>query len=329
VRRRAFFAFLGGAAATWPLAVRAQQPVQQSGIHLVGFLSGTTREGFEPNAAALRKGLKEVGFAEGHNLAIEYRFADDHYDRLSALAADLIEHRVALIAADPRGVYAAQKVTKTVPIVFMSGADPVKNGLVASLNRPGGNLTGVTVLASDLNAKRFGLFHDLVPQAAVIGVLSDATNPRGEFAVQEVRAAAHGIGVAVQVVPAGTQSELEAAFATFAGAGVGAVFVINGFYLFSVSDRVNELANRYRMPLTGENRKYVDSGALMSYGPDLADAYRQTGVYAGRILNGEKPADLPVMQPAKFELLINLKTAKTLGLTIPEHVLLLADEVIE
>ena len=323
--RRGFITLIGGAAVTWPLGAHAQQPR----IHLAGFLSGTTREGFEPNAAALREGLKEVGFIEGRNLEIEYRFADDHYDHLPALAADLIEHRVALIAADPRGVYAAQKATKTVPIVFMSGADPVKNGLVASLNRPGGNLTGVTVLANELNAKRFGLFHDLVPQATVIGVLSDATNPRGEFAVQEVRAAAHGIGVAVQVVPAGTQSELEAAFATFAGAGVGAVFVINGFYLFSVSDRVNELANRYRMPLTGENRKYVDGGALMSYGPDLADAYRQTGVYAGRVLKGEEPADLPVMQPAKFELLINLKTAKTLGLTIPQHVLLLADQVIE
>ena len=327
MNRRAFIALLGGGAATWPLTTHAQQPP----MRVVGFITAATRDDSAPYTAAFRDGLQEVGFVEGRNVAIEYRFADDHYDRLPALAADLIAHRVAVIAADPRGSLAVKALTQTIPIVFMSGADPVRLGLVVSLNRPGGNLTGVTILASELNAKRFGLFHDLVPQAAPIGVLQDSTSPSPvrEFILAEVQAAAQKLGVAVRVIPAGTEGEIAAAFETFAREGVSAVFATSSFFFFSRSDLLGELAISHRMALCGELRNNVDSGALMSYGPNVADAYHLVGVYTGRILNGEKPADLPVQQPTKFELAINLKTAKALGLTIPQPVVLLADEVIE
>jgi putative ABC transport system substrate-binding protein len=323
--RREFVALLGGAAVACPVASQAQQPT----MPVVGFLSGATREGFEPYTAAFRRGLQEAGFVEGRNLAIEYRFAADQYDRLSALADNLIQHRVAVIAADPRGVYAAQARTTTIPIVFMSGSDPVTNRLVASLDRPGGNLTGVSIQASELTRKRFGLFHDLVPHAAVIGVLSDSTNPRAEFALQEVQAAARNIGVAIWVISVGTEAEVEAAFATFARERVGAVFVNIGFFLFRLSERLDELAIRHRMSLSGELRRFADGGALMSYGPSLDEAWRQVGIYVGRILKGDKPTDLPVMLPTKFEFVINLRTAKALGIEIPTPIILLADEVIE
>ena len=213
IGRRELISALGGAVVAWPLTASAQQR-----IPVVGFLGGGSPAAWSDFVAAFRQGLQETSFVEGQNVAIEYRFAEDHYDRLAALAADLVEHHVAVIAADPRGVYAAHGVTKTVPIVFMTGSDPVRNGLVASLNRPGGNLTGVTILASDLNAKRFGLFHDLVPQAAMIGVLSDATNPRGTFAEQEVQTAANSVGVTIRMISADTEREVDAAFATFARA---------------------------------------------------------------------------------------------------------------
>ncbi len=325
MRRREFITVLGGAAATWPLAARAQQPA----MPVIGFLSGTSRKGSEAYLGAVRDGLRETGFAEGRNLTIEGRFADDRYDRLPALAGELIERRVALIAADPRGVHSAQALTKTIPIVFMTGADPVRNGMVTRLDRPGGNLTGVTLLASDLNAKRFGLFHDLVPPAAPIGVLSDATNPSKAFILQDVQAAARSLGVAINIIEAGTESEIDAAFPAFAHEGAGSVFVNNGFLFFSLRARLIELAIRYRMPLSGEAREFAKDGALTSYGPVITDAYRQVGLYAGRILKGEKPGDLPVQLPTKFEFLINLKTAKALGLTVSNHMQLLADEVIE
>jgi putative ABC transport system substrate-binding protein len=324
MKRREFITLLGGAAA-WPMPARAQQ----AAMPVIGFLTATSRDGYALSLAAFRQGLQETGFVEGKNVAIEYRFAEDRYDRLPTLAADLIQRHVTVIYADPRGVYAAKALTTTIPIVFLSGADPVRNGLVASLDRPGGNLTGVTILAADLTAKRFGLFHDLVPKAAVIGVLSDTTNARAEFAVQEVQVAARSIGVPIRVIGAGTESEIEAAFATFAQEGVAAVFANNGFFFFSLADRLAALAASHRMPLSGELRKFVEVGGLMSYGPDDKDALRQVGRYAGRILKGEKPSDLPVMQPTKFELVINLKTAKTLDLTVPPSLLAIADEVIE
>jgi putative ABC transport system substrate-binding protein len=322
MRRRDFVTLLGGTVAAWPLAARAQQPA----MPVVGFLTGYTRDVIAAHVGAFRQGLQEIGFVEGRNVGFEYRFADNRLDRLPALAADLIQHRVAIIAADPRGVYAAKALTATIPIVFMSGGDPVRNGLVASLDRPGGNLTGVTILESDLTAKRFGLFHELVPQATVIGVLSDA---RSEFAVQEVQAAARSLGVPIRLIEVGTESEIEAAFATFAQEGVPAVFANNGFLFFSLADRLAALAARHRMPLSGQLRKFVEVGGLMSYGPNDIDAFRQVGRYAGRILKGEKPADLPVMQPTKFEFLINLKTAKAIGLTVPPAILAITDEVIE
>jgi len=325
IGRRHFISALGGAAATWPLAARAQQPA----MPVIGFLSAGSAAAWAPLVAAFRQGLHETGFVAGHNVAIEYRFAEDQYDRLSELAADLIQRRVAVIAVSPRASDAAKALTATIPIVFMSGDDPVRHGFVASLNRPGGNLTGVTILASDLTAKRLGLLHEAAPQAGVIGVLWDTTNPRAEFAVQEAEVAARNIGVSIRVIGAGTESETEAAFATFAQEGVGAVFVVNGFFLFGLRERLAALAARHRMPLSGELHEFVEVGGLMSYGPSLADAFRQVGRYTGRILKGEKPADLPVLQPTKFELAINLKTAKALGLTIPQSLLAIADEVIE
>jgi putative tryptophan/tyrosine transport system substrate-binding protein len=301
MRRREFIRLLGGAAA-WPLAAEAQQPA----MPVVGYVTGACREDAEAYMAALRQGLREIGFVEGRSLAIEARFADDHYDRLPALAADLIERRVTVMATDPRASYAAQALTKTIPIVFMSGADPVRNGLVTRLDRPGGNLTGVSLLATDLNAKRFGLFRDLVPQATLIR-----------------------LRVPIKLISAGTEGEIEAAFATFAREGASAVFFINGFFFFSLRARLNALALRYRMPSTGESREFVEEGGLMSYGPSIPDAYRKVGIYVGRILKGEKPGDLPVQLPTKFEFLINLKTAKAIGLTVPQDILTVADEVIE
>jgi putative tryptophan/tyrosine transport system substrate-binding protein len=325
MRRREFITLLGGAATAWPLAARAQQPA----VPVVGYITGASREGAEPYLGAVRQGLREAGFVGGRNVTIEGRFADDHYERLPALATELIERGVAVIAADPRGSNAARAATKSIPIVFMAGGDPVKNGLVTRLDRPGGNLTGVTILANDLNAKRFGLFRDLVPQVTLIGVLSDATNPGTAAAIQQVEEAASRLGVPIKVISAGNEGEIDAAFATFAREGTSAVFFINGFLFFSLRARLNALALRYRMPSTGEAREFVDDGGLMSYGPSLTNAYRQVGIYTGRILKGEKPADLPVMQPTKFEFVLNLKTAKALGLTVPPNLLATADEVIE
>jgi putative tryptophan/tyrosine transport system substrate-binding protein len=326
MRRREFIRLLGGAAA-WPLAAEAQQPA----MPVVGYVTGACREDAEAYMAALRQGLREIGFVEGRSLAIEARFADDHYDRLPALAADLIERRVTVMATDPRASYAAQALTKTIPIVFMSGADPVRNGLVTRLDRPGGNLTGVSLLATDLNAKRFGLFRDLVPQATLIGVLWDTTGPPATAAgnIQQVEEAASRLRVSIKLISAGTEGEIEAAFATFAREGASAVFFINGFFFFSLRARLNALALRYRMPSTGESREFVEEGGLMSYGPSIPDAYRKVGIYVGRILKGEKPGDLPVQLPTKFEFLINLKTAKAIGLTVPQDILTVADEVIE
>jgi putative ABC transport system substrate-binding protein len=322
MRRREFITLVGGVA-VWPVAARAQT------IPVIGFFFAGSPTGWASYAAAFRKGLQDTGFVEGQNLAVEYRWAEDQYDRLPAIAADLIQRRVAVIAAGPRAVNAAKALTATIPIVFFSGSDPVRLGLVASLNRPGGNLTGVTILAGDVTAKRFGLLHDLVPHATVIGVLWDSTSIDGGFAVREVEAAARSLGVSIRVIGAGTESEIEASFATFALERVDAVFVVNGFLFYSLRDRIAALAAQHRMPSSGELRGFVEAGGLTSYGPSDADAMQQVGRYTGRILKGEKPADLPVMQPTKFEFVLNLKTAKALGLTVSNQMQLLADEVIE
>ena len=293
LRRREFIAGVGGAAA-WPLVAHAQQAMP-----VVGYITGASRDGSECSLGAFRQGLRESGFVEGRNLAIEARYADDRYERLPALAADLIGRRVAVIFADPRGVTAAKALTTTIPIVFVRGGDPVAAGLVPRLDRPGGNLTGMTLLALELNAKRFGLFHDLVPHVALMGVLSDSTAPREGPILQEVEAAARNLGVPIKVISAGNENEIEAAFATFAREGAGAVFFNNGFLFFSLRARLNELALRYGMPSSGEAREFVNDGGLMSYGPSITDAFRKAGVYVGRILKGEKPGDLPVQLPTK------------------------------
>jgi putative ABC transport system substrate-binding protein len=256
-------------------------------------------------------------------------YADDQYDRLPALAADLIARRVSVIAAGPRAVEAAKALTMTIPIVFLSGSDPVRIGFVASLNRPGGNLTGVTLLAGDVNAKRFGLFHDLVPQASTIAVIWDPAAPRPGGPLPEVRAAAASLGVPIEEVGVSTDEEIDAAFAGFARRGIGAVFCTNSFFLFGRRGRMAALAIKYRLALSGELRGFTEAGALTSYGPNDVEAFRDVGRYVGRILKGEKPAELPVQQPTKFNFVINLKTAKAIGLTVPPDILTVADEVIE
>jgi putative ABC transport system substrate-binding protein len=323
MKRREFIRLLGGAAAAWPLAARAQQPA----MPVVGFFNAGSPASSAHRDAAFRQGLRETGFVEGQNLAIEYRWGEDQYDRLPELAADLVQRRVAVIAASPRALDAAKAATATIPIVFMSGADPVRIGLVASLNRPGANVTGVTILASDLTAKRFGLLHEAVPQANIIGVLRESR--ADPFSIQEAEAAARQVGVSTRVMTADSEEEIEAAFVTFAGEGVGALFVASSFLFVSVRDRVVALAARYRIPAIYDLREFPDVGGLMSNGPSESEAYRQVGRYTGRILKGDKPADLPVLQPTKFELVINLRTAKALGLTLPDKLLALADEVIE
>jgi len=328
MRRREVITMLGGAAAPsllWPLAARAQQPMP-----VVAFFNAGSPAAFDHLAQAFREGLRETGFIAGQNIVIEYRWAEDRYDQLPAMAADLVERRVAVIAASPRAVVAAKAATTTIPIVFMSGSDPVRAGLVANLNRPGGNLTGVTLLAADLTQKRFGLLHDLVPGAGAVGVLSDASAPVADFPVQEAQAAAHNLGVQTRVMSARTESEIETAFATFAQDKMGAVFVTSGFLFFnSFRAQLAASAARHRLPAAYELREHVVDGGLMSYGPSLAEAFRQVGRYTGRILKGEKPGDLPVMLPTKFEFVINQKAAKALGLDIPGPVLAGVDEVIE
>jgi putative ABC transport system substrate-binding protein len=326
LKRREFITLLGGAAAAWPLAAHGQQPPSP----VVGFLSAiSSARGPGPrHAAGFRRGLQDAGFTDRQNVSIEYRWAEDQYDRLPALAADLVQRRVAVIAAGPRADVAAKAATSNIPIVFMSGSDPTALGLVASLNRPGGNATGATLLAGDINEKRFGLFHDLLPEAPAIGLLYDTTRP-SDRPLKEVQAAAHDLRVPTRLIGAGTEEEIEAALATFAREGVTAVFVINGLLFYSLSDRLCAMATHYRISLSGELRVFVEFGGLMSYGPNEIDAFRQVGRYTGRILKGEKPSDLPVLQPTRFELAINLKTAKVLGLTLPPNVLALADDVIE
>jgi putative ABC transport system substrate-binding protein len=276
MRRREFITMLGGAGA-WPFAARAQPA-----IPVIGFLSaGAAGKGPWPrHADAFKRGLQDTGFFDGQDVLIENRWAEDQYDRLPALAVDLIQRRVLAIAAGPRAVDAAKAATANIPIVFMRGSDPVRLGLVANLNKPDGNLTGVAVLAGDINANRFGLLHDLLPEVPVIGLLSDSTAPR-QAGAQDMQMAARGLGVAVRAMSAGTEAEVETALATFAREGVQAIFVINGLFLYSVSDRLCALATHYRISVSGEARVFAEFGGLMSYGPNETDAFRQVGRYTG------------------------------------------------
>jgi len=324
VRRRQFITLIGGAAA-WPLVVRAQQPA----LPVIGYLDATQ----PPHAgiAPLLRGLSETGYEEGRNLAIEYRWADGKYDRLPALAADLVRSRVAVIAACVTSApgLAAKAATSTIPIVFQTGGDPVQDGLVSSMNRPGRNVTGVSRLAVTIAPKRFELLRELSPKATVIGLLVDPTNPRSELVVQQIEEAARALGLRLHVLKVTTEGELDSAFASLVQLGVGALLVAQEPSYFRWREQIIALAARHAIPATYGQREYAAAGGLMSYDASVADSFRQVGVYVGRILKGEKPADLPVMQPTKFELVLNLRTAKALGLQVPDRLLALADEVIE
>jgi putative ABC transport system substrate-binding protein len=317
---------LGGAAASWPFAARAQQAMP-----VIGFLGSGAPDDQVNLVDATRRGLKEAGYIEGQNLTIEYRWAEGRYDRLPALAAELVNRQVALIIAaggnDPGR--AAKVATSTIPIVFITAADPVMTGLVASLNRPEANVTGISMIGSTLEAKRLELLHEVVPQAAIIGVLINPNYPAAKVQTQEVQEAAGRLGVRVVLLNAGTEPEIDAAFAAFVQQKAGALLVGNDPFFGSWREKLASLAIRHKLPAISFRREFAEIGGLLSYGAHFADGYREAGVYAGKILNGTRTVDLPVMQPAKFELVVNLRTAKALGLAISESFLFRADEVIE
>jgi putative ABC transport system substrate-binding protein len=328
IRRREFISTLGGMAVAWPFAARAQQPA----MPVIGYLNSGSPESDTPRLTGLRRGLNESGYVEGRNLVIEYRWAGNQADRLPALAADLVQLRVAVIVSSgPPSTFAAKAATTSIPIVFGVGADPVQLGLVESLNRPGGNLTGFNVLGSELGAKQLALLHELVPSAAMIGFLENPNDPISELMTRDVVAAAPVIGIKVQISKAGTDREIDAAFVSLVQARTGALLVAGNNFFNSRIEQIVGLAARHAIPTMGGLPEFVAAGGLISYGMrnNLIEEYRQVGLYTGRILKGEKPADLPIMQATKFGLSINLKTAKGLGLQIPDRLLALADEVIE
>ena len=326
LKRREFITLLGGAAAAWPVAARAQQPA----MPVIGYLNLGSPESDTPRLTGLRRGLNQSGYVEGRNLVIEYRWAGNQADRLPALAADLVQLRVAVIvAAGALPALAAKAATTSIPIVFLVGADPTQLGLVASLNRPGGNLTGVNVFNGELGAKGLALLHELVPSATTIGFLENPNNPVLELTTRDVLAAAPVVGLKIQILKASTDREIDAAFASLVQARTGALLVGGDIFFNNRIERLVELAARHAIPTMYLTREFVAAGGLISYGISLTEQYRQVGLYTGRILKGERPSDLPVQQPAKLNLAINLKTAKALGLQIPDKLLALADEVIE
>ena len=324
--RREVISLLGGTAA-WPLAARAQQPA----MPVIGFLDSRSPEMAANNLPAFREGLAQTGFVEGRNVGIEYRFAELQNDRLPALAADLVRRQVAVIAGvtTTQGALVAKAATTTIPIVFAIGGDPVKNGLVASLNRPGGNVTGVSYLTNELGAKRLGLLRDLLPNVGMIAALVNPTNPNAESDAKDLLAAAQSMGLTLNVLHVSSERDIDGLFATLVQRRASAFLTVSDPLFTSRRQQIAVLAADHKIPAIYHVRDFTTAGGLMSYAPNIYDVFRQAGVYTGRILNGEKPADLPVVQPTKFEFVINLKTAKALGLEIPPKLLAIADEVIE
>jgi putative ABC transport system substrate-binding protein len=326
MKRREFITLVGGAAAAWPVRARAQQP----GMPVLGILTGGTAESFAPFEPAFRKGLNEGGFPAGSNVPFEFGGSNGQVDRLPALAADLVGRRPAVVATQTLpAALAAKGATSTIPIVFVVGEDPIKVGLVKSLSRPGGNVTGVTNFMNVLGTKRLELVSEAVPTAMVLGLLVNPTNPNAQADTGDLQAAAQGLGRRLQVLTAGTERELETAFAAAVEQKVGALFINIDSFLFARREQITALAARHQIPTIHPFREYVAAGGLMSYGASVVDAWRQSGIYVGRILKGSKPADLPVLQPTKFELVINMKAAIALGVEIPPTLLARADEVIE
>jgi putative ABC transport system substrate-binding protein len=326
MKRREFISLLGGAGAAWPLAAPAQQPMPA-----VGFLGSSSAAEWLPFVNAFQRGLKETGYAEGENFIIEYRWADGQYDRLPALAADLVRRQVAVIlaAGSPAPALAAKAATTTIPIVFALGIDPVQFGLIASFNRPGGNITGVNFLVGHLAEKALGLIHEVIPNVAVGGMFVNPNNPNADSVTRNARETARSLGLQLHILNAGTALEIDAAFADVVEQRIGMLLSAGDPFFMGRRDQVVALAARHAVPAIYFAREFVTAGGLMSYGTSISDAYRRAGVYAGKILKGARPADLPVEQSTRFEFVINLKTAKTLGLTIPDKLLALADEVIE
>jgi putative tryptophan/tyrosine transport system substrate-binding protein len=327
MKRREFLALAGGAAASLPLAARAQQPAKP----VIGYLGGGYAEDQKNLVAATLQGLKEAGYVEGQNLTVEFRWAEGRYERLPTLAAELVNRSVALIIAaggsDPGR--AAKAATSSIPVVFITAADPIKAGLVASLSRPEGNVTGISMIGSTLEAKRLELLHEMLPQATTIGIFINPKYPAAKAQAQEVEEATGRLGVKTVVLDASTEAEIEAAFATLMQQRADALLVANDPFFGSARETLAALAISHKLPAISFRREFAEAGGLLSYGPNFEDGYRETGVYAGKILAGTKTTALPVMQPAKFELVINLKTAKAIGVAVSESLLLRADEVME
>ena len=325
MRRREFIGIFG-ATALCPLAARAQQPTKP----VVGFLNVGTADGNASLAAAFRRGLGETGYIDGQNITVEYGWAEGHFDRLPSLAADLVHRQVTAIAATTTpGALAAKGTGTTIPIIFETAGDPIKLGLVKSLNHPGDNVTGVTQLSSELISKRLGLLHELIPTAKLVGLLVDRADPRADAQAADMQEAARGLNLQIHILNASNEDEIDRAFANISQVGARGLLVGTGEFLRRRAEQVVRLAAQHNLPTIYQYSDFAKAGGLISYGTSLTDSYRQTGVYTGRVLKGEKPGDLPVLQATKFELVINLKTAKSLGLTIPPGVFAIADEVIE
>jgi len=325
MKRRDFITLVGSAAAAWPLPARAQQPA----MPVIGFLHIASSGAYVHVVAAFRRGLMENDLVEGRNITVEYRWGESQLDRMPSLLADLLDHQPSVIVASLQGAQAAKSAGVTIPVVFSTSDDPVKEGFVTTLNQPGGNMTGAYLFTAELEGKRLGVLHDLVPKARIIAVLINANHPVADAQLREVQSAATHLGVQLVVLHANSDHDFEAAFATLIEQKAEALLVCASPFFNSTRDQLVALAARHNLPAAFELREYATAGGLLSYGNSITDVYRQLGVYVGRILNGAKPADLPVIRPTKFELVINLKTAKVLGLTVPPNLLIAADEVIE